>query len=154
MPEDLEERGKSVNLSFYKAVILASIIEKETGAVEERKLISSVFHNRLKKKMRLATDPTVIYGIKNFDGDLTKKQLRTKTPYNTYRIRGLPPTPIANPGAEALRASVDPAETEYLYFVAKGNGRHKFSATLREHNAAVNKYQRRERKPTERYRSY
>ncbi|WP_018693215.1 endolytic transglycosylase MltG [Algicola sagamiensis] len=129
--------------SAYDALILASIVEKETGQASERPVISGVFHNRLKKKMRLQTDPTVIYGIgPSFDGNITRAHLRQKTPYNTYVIKGLPPTPIANPGAEAIQAAVHPAKVKYLFFVSKGNGTHQFSATLKEHNKAVNQYQR------------
>jgi UPF0755 protein len=127
--------------TLHQAVTLASIIEKETGAAFERPLISSVFHNRLKKGMRLESDPTVIFGIPEFDGNLTRKHLRTPTPYNTYQIPGLPPGPIANPGAAALEAALFPAETRYLFFVSKGDQTHHFSTTLAEHNRAVQKYQ-------------
>ena len=127
--------------SSYEALTLASIIEKETGASFERPLISSVFHNRLKKKMRLESDPTVIYGIKNFDGNLTRKHLKTHTPYNTYKIRGLPVGPIANPGRASLEAALFPDDTAYLYFVSKKDSTHHFSKNLKEHNRAVKKYQ-------------
>jgi UPF0755 protein len=125
---------------------LASIIEKETGAAFERPLISSVFHNRLKKGMRLASDPTVIYGIPDFNGNLTRKDLETWTPYNTYRIQGLPPGPIANPGAASIQAALYPAETDYLYFVSKKDDTHQFSTNLKDHNQAVRKYQLRNKK--------
>jgi len=151
IPQDYAQLASNVNLSYYEAVILAAIIEKETGQAWERKIISSVFHNRLQKKMKLQTDPTVIYGIDKFDGNLTRKQLRTRTPYNTYKIKGLPPTPIANPGIAALIAAVQPAKTNYLYFVAMGDGRHKFSSNYKEHNRAVTQFQRKRRKN---YRSY
>ena len=128
-------------MTVHQIVTLASIIEKETGAAFERPLISSVFHNRLRKNMRLETDPTVIYGLKDFDGNLTRKHLRTHTPYNTYKIRGLPPGPIASPGRASLSAALFPADTDYLYFVSKKDGTHHFSATFREHRAAVRKYQ-------------
>ena len=136
-----EARSAEIGLSVHQVVTLASIIEKETGAPGERALISSVFHNRLKKRMRLESDPTVIYGIKNFDGNLTRKHLTTRTPYNTYKIRGLPPGPIANPGRAALEAALYPADTAYIYFVAKKDHTHHFSTNLRAHNRAVRKYQ-------------
>ena len=136
-----KEHGQSIGLTEHQVVTLASIIEKETGAPFERPLISSVFHNRLRKKMRLESDPTVIYGIENFDGNLTRKHLRTHTPYNTYRIKGLPVGPIANPGRASLEAALSPDETDYIFFVSKKNSTHHFSTTLKEHNRAVRKYQ-------------
>ncbi len=138
---DWRQRAASIGMTIHQVVTLASIIEKETGDAAERPLISSVFHNRLKKKMRLESDPTVIYGLKNFDGNLTRRDLRTYSPYNTYRIKGLPPGPIANPGLDAIKAALYPAQTDYLYFVAKKDGTHYFSTTIREHNRAVRKYQ-------------
>ncbi|MBR7889935.1 endolytic transglycosylase MltG [Marinomonas sp. A79] len=126
----------------YDALIMASIIEKETGVPEERPLISRVFISRLEKKMRLQTDPTVIYGLgEGFDGNLTRKSLQSPSPYNTYKIAALPPTPIANVGREAIYAALNPGETTALYFVAKGDGSHTFSNTLKEHNRAVRQYQ-------------
>ena len=121
------------------------LFEKETGAAEERELIASVFMNRLRKKMPLQADPTVIYGLgESFDGNLTRAHLRDKSnPYNTYARRGLTPTPIALPGKAAIAAALNPADSDYYYFVASGGGRHVFSRSLREHNNAVNKYQRR-----------
>jgi UPF0755 protein len=123
------------------AVNLASIVEKETGNKDERPVIASVFLNRLRIGMPLATDPTVIYGIPSFNGNLTKQDLSRPGPYNTYLNAGLPPTPIANPGADSIRAVLNPATTEYLYFVSKNDGTHYFSKTEEEHNEAVRKYQ-------------
>jgi len=126
----------------YEALIMASIIEKETGLASERQQISGVFLRRLEKRMRLQTDPTVIYGMgDNFKGNLRKRDLLNDTPYNTYRRHGLPPTPIALPGKEAIYAALHPAEGDALYFVSRGDGSHHFSATLKEHNNAVIKYQ-------------
>ena len=127
----------------YEALIMASIIEKETGIAEERPQIAGVFVRRLQKGMRLQTDPTVIYGMGDkFDGNLRRKDLRRDTPYNTYTRGGLPPTPICLPSIESIEAALHPADGDSLYFVATGQqGRHKFSATLREHNNAVRKYQ-------------
>ncbi len=139
----LQARADQLGITRQEAVTLASIIDKETMAAFERPIISAVFHNRLKIGMRLQSDPTVIYGITDFNGDLTRTDLQTFTPYNTYVIAGLPPGPIANPGQAALEAAVSPADVDYLYFVSKNNGTHYFSKTLREHNAAVNQYQRR-----------
>ncbi|MDY6880221.1 MAG: endolytic transglycosylase MltG [Thermodesulfobacteriota bacterium] len=138
--------------TIEQTITLASIVERETGCAQERPLIASVFLNRLNKRMRLASDPTVIYGLEEFDGNLTKKDLRTHTPYNTYIIRGLPPGPIANPGLDAIKAVLYPAKTDYLYFVSKNDGTHHFSRTLSEHNRAVYFYQKtkrnRQRKPS------
>jgi UPF0755 protein len=136
-------RGQKLTMPVKDIVILASIVEKETGLAEERPLIAAVFLNRLGKGMRLESDPTVIYGIEDFSGDLTRKDLRTPHPYNTYIHHGLPPGPIANPGKEALKAVINPEETDYLYFVSKNDGSHHFSSTLTEHNRAVNQYQKR-----------
>jgi UPF0755 protein len=131
-------------LSMREFVTLASIVEKETGAADERPLIAAVFLNRLKRGMRLETDPTVIYGIEDFDGNLRRIHLKDDSnPYNTYRIRGLPPGPIASPGRGALQAVLEPADTAYLYFVSRNDGTHVFSKTYAEHNAAVDKFQRR-----------
>lgn len=126
----------------YELLILASIIEKETALTSERGNIASVFLNRLRRGMRLQTDPTVIYGLgEAFDGDLRRRDLTSDTPYNTYRINGLPPTPIALPSRDALMAVVNAPATDYLYFVAKGDGSSYFSTSLAEHNSAVKRYQ-------------
>ncbi|MBS3953388.1 MAG: endolytic transglycosylase MltG [Methylomicrobium sp.] len=128
--------------SPYQALILASIIEKETGLASERPAIAGVFVRRLKQDMMLQTDPTVIYGMgSDYDGDIRSKDLKTPTPYNTYVIKGLPPTPIALPGREAIRAALHPEPGESLYFVARGDGSHVFSDTLKKHQEAVNLYQ-------------
>jgi UPF0755 protein len=140
--KDFDKMARARGMSLNKVITLASIIEKETGAGEERPLISAVFHNRLRTGVRLQSDPTVIYGIKDFDGNLTKKHLQTRTPYNTYRFHGLPPGPIANPGAASIEAAINPASEGYLYFVSRGDGTHYFSKSLREHNNAVNRFQR------------
>ncbi|MBX9834737.1 MAG: endolytic transglycosylase MltG [Burkholderiaceae bacterium] len=129
--------------SPQQALVLASIVEKETGRASDRALIAGVFVNRLRVGMLLQTDPTVIYGLgEKFDGNLRKKDLQTDTPWNTYTRAGLPPTPIAMPGKAALMAAVQPEATKALYFVAKGDGTSHFSASLDEHNRAVNRYQR------------
>ena len=130
----------------YEALILASIIEKETGVAAERSEVAGVFARRLRQGMLLQTDPTVIYGLgERFDGALRRSDLLTDTPYNTYTRRGLPPTPIALPGAASLAAAVDPAPGDTLYFVADGDGGHVFSRTLEEHNRAVRRYRQRTR---------
>lgn len=136
-----KKRARELGFSVHEIITLASIIEKETSVAEERALIASVFHNRLAKNMRLESDPTVIYDIEDFDGNLTRADLEKSTPYNTYKIKGLPPGPIANPGLAAIRAALYPEETEYLYFVAKPDRTHHFSKTLGAHNQAVRKYQ-------------
>jgi len=130
----------------YEALIMASIVEKETGAPAERARVAGVFVNRLRLGMRLQTDPTVIYGMgESFDGNLRRVDLQRDTPFNTYTRGGLPPTPIAMPGEAAIRAALHPEKTEALYFVSRGDGTHVFSATLEAHNRAVNRYQRNQR---------
>jgi len=138
-----EQRSPDTPLKTpYEALILASIIEKETGREADRPLVGSVFVNRLRIGMRLQTDPTVIYGLGDkFDGNLRKVDLQTDTPYNTYTRNGLPPTPISLPGRASLRAAVAPPASEFLYFVARGDGSSEFSRNLAEHNRAVAKYQ-------------
>ena len=129
--------------SPYEALILASIIEKESAIGSERDEIAGVFVRRLEQGMRLQSDPTVIYGLgESFDGNIRREDLRAETAYNTYRINGLPPTPIALAGEESIRASLNPAQSDALYFVSRGDGSHYFSSTLEEHNAAVNRFQR------------
>jgi len=131
-----------------EALILASIVEKETGQASDRPMISAVFHNRLRIGMPLQTDPTVIYGLGDaFDGNLRRIHLQTDGPYNTYLRPGLPPTPISMPGKAALMAAVKPAQTKALYFVARGDGSSAFSESLPEHNRAVNQFQRQPRNP-------
>ncbi|WYD82327.1 MAG: endolytic transglycosylase MltG [Candidatus Electrothrix gigas] len=126
----------------HQLLTLASIVEKETGAAKERDIIAGVFYNRLRKGMRLQSDPTTIYGIKDFNGNLTKADLQQKTAYNTYVISGLPLGPICNPGVAAIKAVLQPANVPYLYFVSRNDGSHEFSKTLKEHNRAVYKFQK------------
>jgi len=145
--EPLRPLASARGLSIRELVTLASIVEKETGKAEERPMIASVFLNRLKRGMRLESDPCVIYGISDFNGNLTRKHLETPTPYNTYRIRGLPPGPIASPGAAALQAVLSPTESDFLYFVSRNDGSHQFSRTLAEHNRAVRTYQKGRSRP-------
>ena len=142
MDVDMYRRAAELGLSLHELVTLASLVEKETGASAERPLVAAVFHNRLRKGIRLQSDPTVIYGIKNFDGNITRRLLRTPGPYNTYVIAGLPRGPIANPGVAALQATLYPASSSYLYFVARGDGTHQFSRSLAEHNRAVRRFQK------------
>ena len=139
--KNIQDQIQSSDMSLHEIITLASLIEKETGMNGERKHISSVFHNRLKRKMRLQTDPTVIYAIENFDGNIRKKDLDIDSPYNTYRYKGLPPGPIASPGIKSIVAALNPIKTNHLYFVSKKDGSHQFSSSLKEHNRAVQKYQ-------------
>jgi UPF0755 protein len=138
----LKGAAEKAGMKMEDVITLASIVEKETGRAEERPIIASVFLNRLKKGMRLDSDPTVIYGLEGFDGNLRKKDLARESPYNTYMINGLTPGPIANPGLESIKAVLFPAQTSYLYFGSKNDGSHHFSRTLSEHNRAVNTYQK------------
>jgi len=131
-----------LELSPYEVLILASMVEKETAKASERPIVAGVFLNRLKKGMRMQSDPTVMYGIENFSGKLSRKDLKTPSPYNTYTIKRLPVGPISNPGRAALTAVLHPTESKFFYFVSKNDGSHLFSKSLREHNRAVNKYQR------------
>jgi UPF0755 protein len=140
--DDIAARAKQLGLTQHEVLTLASLIEKEAQADDERPLISAVYHNRLRKGMLLQCDPTVIYALgKHFDGNIRKQDLQIDSPYNTYRYAGLPPGPIANAGRRALEAAVNPAPVDYVYFVANGHdGRHTFSRTLQEHNQAVQQY--------------
>ena len=141
--EGWRARAEEMGWSVHEIVTLASIVERETGVPEERPLVASVFHNRLRIGMRLQSDPTAVYGLADFEGPITRKHLDTPTPYNTYRIPGLPPGPIASPGRAALEAALFPAETDYLYFVSRDDRTHVFSTNLRDHNRAVRAYRRR-----------
>lgn len=149
LKREWEVRSENLPLkNAYEALVLASIIEKETAVPSERPRIAGVFVLRLRRGMRLETDPSVIYGLgEDFDGNLRRRDLRRDTPYNTYTRSGLPPTPIAMPGGEAIHAALNPLEDGALFFVAKGDGSHKFSRSLREHRLAVDMYQRRRSKP-------
>ncbi len=145
--QELRDRAEEMGISAREVVILASLIEKETSLPEERALVSAVFHNRLRKGMKLDCDPTIIYVLKKegrFKDRLRTKDLRIDSPYNTYLYPGLPPGPIANPGGESLEAALYPAGVDFLYFVSKNDGSHHFSRTFREHQNAVNKYQHRQ----------
>ena len=140
---ELEMRAFDQGLTVHEAVTLASLVEEETARPEERAMVAAVFLNRLRRGMPLQSDPTVLYGREGRDRTLTRADLHRPTPYNTYTIGGLPPTPIASPGRAALVAAVEPAPVDYLYFVARGDGTHEFSSSLTAHNAAVARYQRR-----------
>lgn len=142
---ELQAQAKSMGMTLQEVLTLASVIEKETGLATERALVSGVFHNRLRRNIPLQSDPTVIYALEYFDGNIRKADLSVNSPYNTYKVRGLPPGPIANPGLAAIQAALYPTPSDFVYFVSRNDGSHKFSATLAEHNKAVDKYQRRPR---------
>ncbi len=137
---ELLARADELGLDRHQFLTLASIVQKEAGSDQEMPLVAAVFHNRLRRRMPLQADPTVIYGVEDYQGRITRRHLQTLTPYNTYRIPGLPVGPIANPGRSALQATAHPASVDYLYFVSRGDGTHHFSRTLAEHNAAVRRY--------------
>ncbi len=139
---EFEKRAAEIGMTTHEVVTLASIIEKEAGNAEERPIVSSVFHNRLKKGMFLQADPTVAYGLKNYDGNIRKKDLSNPHEYNTYVHKGLPPGPISNPSLASIKAALWPADTKYLYFVSQNDGTHFFSKTFAEHVNAVNKFQK------------
>jgi UPF0755 protein len=143
---EMAEQAARMGLSEREIMTIASIIEKETSDPSERPLVSAVIHNRLKKRIPLQSDPTVIYGLPNFNGNLTRADLKRETPYNTYLLPGLPPGPICNPGSSSIAAALSPASVEYLYFVSKNDGTHHFSSTLEEHERAVDRYQRRRKR--------
>jgi UPF0755 protein len=138
---EMQERAEELSMSIPQIVTLASIIGKESGFKDEKPLISAVFHNRLKKRMRLQSDPTAVYDLKSITRVIKRKHLLRKTPYNTYIINGLPPGPIANPAIDSFQAALYPASVNYLYFVSNNDGSHNFSSSLSAHNRAVIKYQ-------------
>jgi len=138
---EMRQRAANLGMTIHEVVTLASMIGKETGIKEEKPLVSAVFHNRLKKGMKLQCDPTAVYGLENFDGQVLRRHLLRDAPHNTYVIQGLPPGPIANPDIDSLRAALYPAKVDYLYFVANNNGSHHFSSNLISHREAVSRYQ-------------
>ena len=140
--ETFDEAAENLGLTQHEIVTLASVIEKEAGSKSERPRVASVFHNRLKQKWRLQADPTVLYALGNPKRLLTRADLRVDSPYNTYKYKGLPPGPIANPGIDSIRATLYPEKTDYFYFVAIGEGKHHFSKTLSEHNRTIRKIRR------------
>lgn len=146
---EMRKRAEEMGLTVQEAVTLASLIGKETGYRNEKTLISAVFHNRLQKEMRLQCDPTAVYDLERFNGMVKRSHLRRKSPYNTYMIDGLPPGPIANPGADSLQAALHPAAVNYLYFVSKNDGTHQFSRNFLAHREAIVKYRRVEEAPRE-----
>ncbi|HOF04974.1 MAG TPA: endolytic transglycosylase MltG [Syntrophales bacterium] len=138
---ELRQRASALGMTVNEVVTLASMIGKETGFKEEKPLVAAVFHNRLKRGMKLQCDPTAVYGLENFDGKVRRRHLLRDAPHNTYVIQGLPPGPIANPDIDSLKAALYPAKVDYLYFVANNNGSHHFSSTLDAHRRAVSRYQ-------------
>ncbi len=143
LAQELADAGiRDTTYNRHRTLTLASLIEKEAAVSGERRIISSVFHNRLKNNWRLDCDPTVRYAVKNFDSPIKRSELEAPSPYNTYRNKGLPPGPIANPGRESIKAAISPAETDYFFFVSKNDGSHHFSSSLSEHNRAVRVHQR------------
>lgn len=142
---ELHAQAQSMGMTLQEVLTLASVVEKETGLASERPLVSGVFHNRLRQNIPLQSDPTVIYALAFFDGNIRKADLSVNSPYNTYLVRGLPPGPIANPGLAAIEAALYPTPSDFVYFVSRNDGSHKFSATLAEHNKAVDRYQRQPR---------
>lgn len=143
---DRQRRAEDLGMTRHQVITLASLIEKETAAESERTIISAVFHNRLKKRMRMECDPTVIYALEDFDGNIRKKDLSVDSPYNTYRYYGLPPGPIANPGDDSIYAALFPADSPALYFVSKNDGTHQFSTTLSKHRRAVYRFQKKRKR--------
>lgn len=137
---EMRKKAEDMGMTLHEVLTLASIVEKETGKAAERPLIASVFHNRLARGMRLESDPTAVYGVDLMGGSVTASHVRVESPYNTYKISGLPPTPIANPGIDAIKAVLNPADTKYFFFVAKGDGGHVFSVTYEQHLKAVNEW--------------
>lgn len=142
----LEQQIASSGMSLHQVVTLASMVEKEAVVPEEKPLIASVFRNRIKLGMPLQSDPTAIYGVRAFGGTVTKQDLQRQSPYNTYRVKGLPPGPIGNPGMDAIKSVLQPARTDYLYFVARKDGTHQFSRTLQEHNQGVQLFLKKRKK--------
>ena len=143
MTPEFKDRATVMGMTVQEVLTLASVVEKETGLAAERPLVSGVFHNRLRRGIPLQSDPTVIYALESFDGNIRKADLSVESSYNTYKVRGLPPGPIANPGLAAIRAALYPTQTDFVYFVARKDGSHQFSVTLADHNKAVDIFQRR-----------
>jgi len=140
MTPSMIRRANQMGLSVHKLVTMASIIGKESGSALEKPSVAAVFYNRLKRGMPLQSDPTAVYDMDDFEGKIFRSHLKRNSPYNTYRIKGLPPGPIANPGLDSLKATLFPSSVDYLYFVSKKDGTHHFSSSLVEHNQAVNRY--------------